>query len=173
MARQRDVACCGAPMFRVVKVGLVQRAALAPVDGPGIAVPKILKFGSVELDGALRAAVNLDGDLGAVYPLHGANLAVVESSRFVGARELNPVEGREVGAAVTGLERLILPFHFGPFLDDCAKGSVKAINVLVGIGEHETGFRRIAGTVEGPARNQSGASFGLRAGPVDRRLWGA
>ena len=94
MPRQRDIARRRAPVLRMIEIGLVERAALALVDRAGIAVPKILELGGVELDYAIgrgrRAATVI---LLPSIAWHGAGLAVEETLRLVGAGELDAVAG--------------------------------------------------------------------------------
>ena len=168
--RQRDIARGRAPMLGVIQVRLIEGPPLPFVDRAGIAVPKILERVCIERDGAMRAAIERDGDLAAVDRLHGAGLAVVDCLRLVGAGELNPVTGREVGAAIPGFEAVIFPFQLAALLSNGADRAVELINVGVGVGEHETGFRGVGGAVNGPLRDQRGARFGLGARPLDRSL---
>ena len=66
-------------MLGMIKVGLVEGAALGLVDRPGVAVAEVLKFLAVEFHARCVVPVEAHGDCVALDALNGARRAVGES----------------------------------------------------------------------------------------------
>ena len=65
---------------------------------------------------------------------------------------------------------MIFPFELAALLAHGAQGGVELVDVVVGVGEHETGFVAVGRRVLRPLLDQLGAGLALGARPVDRAL---
>src|SRR5690348_11310787 len=91
MPGQGDVARRRAPMLRMVEISLIEGAALAAIDRPGVAVAELVEIRRVEIDCLALAAVELDRKVGAVDRLDRAGSAIVKAGLLVGRGELDAV----------------------------------------------------------------------------------
>src|SRR5271168_3229540 len=91
MPGERDIARRRAPIFRMIKISLVERAPLPFVDRPGIAVAKTLEPGDIEAANLAPPSVEPHRHLAPFDRGHRAGRAVIESELLVGPGELNPI----------------------------------------------------------------------------------
>ena len=131
---QGNVRRRAAPMPRVIKIGLVESAALALVDRSGVAVAEAMERPGIKLQAS--AVVPAQADPCAPDRGDGPDQAVDQARPLVGRGDLHPVaHGKRpfapVGHQAVVLAQFAVPPAYRP------QRLVEQIDVLVGVGEHE------------------------------------
>ena len=139
MPGQRDIARRRSPVFGMIEIGLVERAALAFVDRAGIAVPELFELLGVERDLLTGAAVQLHVNDRVLDLGDRAGMAIEEPALLGGADDLDAVAGCIGLLPAPGREFAVLS-QLAAFAAHAPDRGIDLVHVVIGVGEDEAGF---------------------------------